>query len=193
MTLLEHWNAGMALLGVEAIPSFSSNFKAARLGNILATQCRDALLGDHYWNFATEFRQLAEVAVAPVSNYSHVFELDVDVISVIHINAHSDEDWIIGADKTLHTDATSVLAAVINKETDTSKYPSYFTNALIHLMAWKGSYSMVQSGTLREALARDAQNLAAQARSMDGREGQRRKIQKDVYIDARFGRSGQNV
>ena len=180
-------NSALSLLGADPIASLDEDSKIARQCNINYPIIRDELLEDHYWNFAMKRQDLAQLAGFEDTEWRFAYTLPNDVSRVRKIvNADSHDRFKVEGGLLL-TNLEVVRIQYVSTETDVSKYPRKFVEALAHALASKMAYSLTSSGTLMDRLEKRADKKLSSARSIDGQEGDLDSLIDDSYESSRFG------
>jgi len=183
-------NSALIKLGVDTlINDFSEDTKEARLCNEQYEKLRDELLQSHYWNFAMKRADLSSLAgVTPSFDWSYAFQLPSDCLRVKELEEN--EAFVVESDRVL-ADSSTAKMLYVSKETDVSKYPPIFREALALRIAVDLAYAMVASMSLIDRLQKQFDKAIADARSIDAQEGFNNDLMQDVWLDTRTG--GTNV
>jgi len=182
-TQLDICNSALIKLGVEPVTSISGTEKAARLCKASYNMIRDELLASHYWNFAMKRAALVVATDSPVYEYSYKYDLPTDCLRIHSLGDRGDFK-IEG--KYIVTNIDSAYALYISSETDTTKFPPTFSEALAYRLAANLSYALVQSVSLGENMHKLSDIRLRDARSFDGQEGTLGLIQADEWLGSRF-------
>ena len=179
-------NSALSKLGVEQISSFSETSKAARLCNLQYDKIRRELLRDHVWNFAIKRATLAKIVTAPLFDYSAAFQLPSDCLMPLRTNQGVDFEE---EGKTILMNASTCILQYIADIEDVSYFDTAFEEALAFKLASDLAYPLKQSVTLADSMYAKAQRAIINARFLDAKAGRThhsKKLQEDVWLDARI-------
>ena len=162
-------NQALLRLGVQRISAFSDNNPIAAACNVVYADCRDQLLREHPWNFATTRVKLSPEASTPLFGWTYQFILPSDCLKVLLVNDNLNPYKIEG--NKILTDAKTVNLVYIKQETDTTKYDPSFQEALSLKIATNLAFAL---GRLDSGLITNLNNLYTQqlmiAKNLDGQE-----------------------
>lgn len=143
-----------------------------------------ALLGTEItWNapsLVTSFSYM----VPPPFGYSSKFVLPTDYLRVFRLEFSDMEYKIEGG--YLLCNESSVRMVYISKVTDVTKFEPMFDHLLGVMLAHELSYSLVQSASLKLALAQEVQILLRDVRSADAQEGTPDDFEFNTWVEARY-------
>lgn len=120
----------------------------------------------------------------PAFGFSMKFPLPTDYLRVVNLDDSSIKYKIEGG--YLLCDDASVKMLYIAKITDTTKYEPMFDHLLGVMLAHELSYSLVQSASLKLALAQEVQILLRDVRSADAQEGTPDDFEFNTWTEARY-------
>lgn len=122
--------------------------------------------------------------VPPAFGYSMKFLLPTDYLRVFRLEFSDMEYKIEGG--YLLCNESSVRMLYIAKITDVTKFEPMFDHLLSVMLAHEMSYSLVQSVTLKNELAREVQILLRDVRSADAQEGSPENFEFNTWTEARY-------
>ena len=161
-------NLALARLGLPAITSFDEAGNVAQTCRTLFPVCRDRVLRDHLWSFATAFFPLSAAAEpSPDPAYGVAAHLPGDLVRIIRI-AEDMPFRRIG-----HLICLPGLPATlvyIRQVTNTELFDSAFCEALAYLLASEIAMSNTRDAGLVRTFAEEYRARIAAARSIDSQE-----------------------
>lgn len=184
-TKVSIFNETLYLLGK---PRITNPSQSVELTDIYETQ-RDLVLRAHPWNFAQEFYTVSNDATAGSWKYTYTYTLPTDPLCLRVIALEDPKaKFFIGNNRKLHTDVGSPLKFIgIARVTAESRFTADFATTLSTRMAYvAGSKLTSIEKSRREELKEDYGNQLAEARSIDGQEGQFLEFTDGDYLDARI-------
>ena len=179
-------NQALALIGADFITSLDDNVNEAKLCKINYEPVRDAVLAEHDWSFATRWQTLAQEADPPPGEFQNSYPLPPDVLAVQFVGEdyQNPEVWQL-EDNAIRTDATTCKCQVLYQVTDTSKYPSLFTQALVARLAAELAIPITNSRTLMENMFAMYDQKMKRAAARDGQQGRSRRLRSHWLSTAR--------
>lgn len=144
-------NLALGYLGGNTIMSLDDDSVEANLCNANYDTCRDAVLEDLDWTFATErFKMSTPMAEKPLYEYSSQFLLPDHIIRVIDVN-QDDRPWCVEGRKILCLDASINVRAIV-KVTETNLFTNAFVQCLAPYLAANIAIPLTQSPQLMEGM-----------------------------------------
>lgn len=148
-------------------------------------QTQDALLGEHFWNFATtRVVLLPEVGVTPAHTFSYAFAVPPDYVAIQRVQTYTEYQregqYFLANEPTLPLTYTARIS-------DVAKWPAFFKFAFV--AALTAAFAEQITGQLQKAqlwLQLAGQRLA-RAKLHDGQEGSPPILQSNDLIIARRG------
>lgn len=184
-------NLALIQLGEARITALTDDSEAARIATDIWEMCRDSVLVDHNWNFATTRTTLAALSTAPDFEYAYQFPLPTACLRVIEMHEPDYKFRVervkIGANeyRVLLTDEATCEIRYIAKMTNTGVYHPKFVDALAARLAASMALALTGSKT-KEKLAWEKYRLIlADARSCEAMEGTPRVLEANEWLDAR--------
>lgn len=173
VTKVDICNMALDLLEEGIISSISENSAAARWFDRNFDISRDGLLEAYNWNFAIERQSIAVDATPPSWGWDHAYLIPSGALRVMLIRKGGEHNGApipheIEGQYILTDEDTPLQVRCIMQQTDTTKFPSLFTEALAARMAIKQAHARtgkasvldraerVYSQMIKEALKSDA-------------------------------------
>lgn len=176
-------NRALIKLGADTIISMTEDSKPARLCNILYTPLREELLRLHPWNFAIARADLAQSTSDPLFGFDFSYPLPVDCLRVLKLDDTTIKYKIEG--RSILTDSDEVLLIYIKNETDTTKFDSLFTSALVLKLAIELSYNITGASNVAAGILDEYKNFMREAKLRDGQEGTPDQLENYTWLDSR--------
>ncbi len=147
---------------------------------------RDALLRQHFWNFAIKRSNLSANAVAPAFEWAASYPLPSDFIRLKKI-WNTDGAYSIEGDA-IYSDQTSLLQMVyIRRITDTTAFDPLFTQVLTLMLAILAE-PRIQGGTTNtDRLQRELQQVLLEAKIVDSQDSTPEQFIINTFANARVG------
>lgn len=179
-------------LGVEPIASLTESSKAARLCNTQYQPILDALLEDHYWNFASRRSSaLALSSTSPEFGYAYRYTLPTDCLQVKFLNVEGYE-WEV-EDGYLLTDLQNAQIGYIRNDVTVADMSRSFRELLSHMLALDIGYSLTQNLRQMALLDGKTERYLSKARNIDAKEGTVRGKSDGTWLDSRQSYGPANV
>lgn len=176
-------NMALTQVGANRIISLNDNSVEAKLCKDNYANIRDEMLRSHPWKFAKVRVSLALLTTKPAFGFANAFQLPADCLRVFKMMGDESYSWqVIG--KTLVTDSDEAYIEYVKRAEPFEMDPS-FIDALVSKIAYKLSFSLVQSVTLRESLKQEAKDALTTARSFNGQEGAGDRVYADDWLNSR--------
>jgi hypothetical protein len=160
---------------------------------------RTSLLRSHVWNFAIRRAELAQLNTAPLHEYTYQYALPDDFLKMVRTSWEAtgwssfDDSarWAWGdanvpyriesstaasGKRVLLTSESSVKIEYVADITDPTAWDSLFTDALCFMLAAELAFPLTQSRQLSQEIRQIAQQVVAEARTMDAQEGSSRAV-----------------
>jgi hypothetical protein len=190
-------NMALHQLGAARITSMTDDSEAARVATDIWDICRDSVLVDHNWNFATSRATLAELSTTPDFGYDHQFVLPTDPYCLRVLGMPSTDSIAeykyrvetvkVGAQiyRVLLTDETACEIEYIGRITDTTLYHPKFVDALAARLASEMAMKITESRNKEKLAWEKYKMILVDARSVDAMEGTPEVIEAEEWLDAR--------
>ena len=177
-------NAALIKLGAQTIISLDDNVKSARLCQARYEECRDIVLRKHIWNCALKRVQLAPLTETPAFDWTYLFELPADFIRVAKIGP-LDPDYKVEGRKLL-ANTNQLDLKYIYRVTDPVQLDILCAEAIACYLAFDISFSLTQSESVRQDMAKLFVDALRSAKSADAKEEMAEEIIADEFVDARI-------
>lgn len=193
-TAVDICNAALAELGesytITAIsPPDGSVY--ARHCSRLYTPCRDEVLADHAWGFATKRALLADSADDPPASWAFAYALPADFIRPVSVypettsNDESDaQDYTIEG-QNLYTNVEKATLRYVFRVEDATKYPPYFARAVSKKIAQLLCGPLAKDVKLRQVLGTEYLQVLAHAAALDSSAQRTTSTYKPAWISDR--------
>lgn len=176
-------NSALAKLGADRIISLTDDTREARILKEQYEKVRDDLLRAHPWNFAIKRVLLPALTTAPAFGFSKQFQVPVDCLRVLNIDAQ-DFEWEKEGDKIV-SDADSIGIRYIARVLP-GMFDSCFCEVLATKLAADVCFAITQSTSLKETLLKDYLQKLREARSFDGQEGGPTRTYATEWLHSRY-------
>lgn len=185
-SVAEICNVALQMVGARRITSLNEDSVEARLCLDFYDTVRDELLRSHPWKFAIKRVALAEVAnEEPLFGFDNYFQLPTDCLRVLKVEGDESFPWTVEGTYLLTDDDTATIKYVA-KITQVGMFDSCFTQALALKLAYKLSFPLVQSTSLRTALQAEYVDAIRTARSFNAQEGAGDRFYADDWLNSRL-------
>lgn len=181
-------NFALRRCGAERINSLADQTKEAIACNDAYTICKNALLAEHPWNFATRRVSLGLLVAAPLWGFDKQFQLPADCLRVIETEYDDLEgfEYRVENNSVLLCNESSIKIEYISSLTTEAQFSPKFIEALGWKLAQELSYSLVQSIELMATIENKAKLEFANARLLDAQEGSPRQLRKSDWTNERL-------
>ncbi len=146
---------------------------------------RDALLRQHFWNFAMTRISLAENAITPAFEWAAQYELPADFIRIKSI-FNSDGPFTIEGTAILTDTTTELQVVYVKKVTDVTAFDPLFVQTLTLMLAILAA-PRIQSDVKVEVLMRELKELIMEAKIVDAQDGSADNMIISTFQDSRNG------
>lgn len=178
-------NSALIKLGAERINSLGDNTKNARLCNELYATLRDEMVRSHPWNFAIKRASLAPDATTPDFEFDNRFQVPGDFLRLLALYPEGDMIPYRLEGQFILANDTELLIKYIAQITDTSQFPSSFSESLSYKIAANLAYSITQSTTVVQLMEAKLEGSLRDARSFDAQENTGDRVVADSFLQAR--------
>jgi hypothetical protein len=182
-TELDIANAALSIIGADSIMSFSDATKSAREAKKHYHMSRRAVLRMHMWNFATQRVVLAPLATTPAFDYDYEHQLPADFLRVCIVN-NGDEEFRAENGKLLINNTVVYLKYIYNCE-NAALFDVLFAESLAQYLAWKISYPITQSDSVKQEAWNSFRSILPIARFTDATDGPQLQIAADDIFESR--------
>lgn len=199
-TPIEITNVALGMIGEDPINSFQNDLDTARAANLRYPTVRDAILRDHFWNFAMARRQLAALATPPDFGFISQFQLPADFIRMFRVEPQDGDTISFRHELHYQIEGGKLLANIdpirikyVRREDDTTKWDAMATEALAARLASELAISVTQSRELQDQLWRISLEKLAEARSVDVLDEPANIIEASSWTESRFRAGGRHL
>jgi len=179
-------NSALSKIGVEPIASLSEESKAGRLANRTFYVILDALLYDHYWNFAIK-RQALALDPTPAIGGGSKFVLPADMERPIRLL--NNYPYKIESGFLITSNVSEANLLYVWRNHNPATFTSKFSEALAYRLAAEWAYPLVQSVSLGESMEKKAKSFTLDAAATDAQEDYLDTAHSNQFLDAHFAES----
>lgn len=158
-------------LGVSQVQNVeTSSNDNARTYNRLYPLMVEAVLAEHFWNFATARKTLEATQDTPLYGFSHAFSLPSDMVRLISTNLEDYIDFKVER-SFLYTNKDTVNITYVSREVaeDPTTWDILFLEALVAKIAFEMVLATTQNEQLKNDLYVEYQEKLKRARNVDSR------------------------
>lgn len=177
-------NLALQNLSAKRISDISDSTREAVLCNEIYEQCRDVVLQDGDWRFATKRETLATLVATPEFGYAYAHQLPNDYIKMVKLEFEDDNYTIEDGDK-LYTNNGTQKIKYISNSISVDKFPPMFVQALVKYMTSQLAYPLTQNRALEQQKMAEYMDAMEGAKTNDSRESLPREFQDDVWLNSR--------
>lgn len=177
-------NRALIEIGANTIVSLSEDSEEARRCSVVYDECRQTILRDNPWNFATKQASLARLSTAPLFDFQYAYQLPSDCLRVMRTKDNS-RHKIVG--RTVHSDEESLYIEYIADIDDPNVYDGMFREALSLLIAYKLAYATTASTSMAQDRYQVYLNALSRARGVDAQEGTPPSMRPTAWLRAHVG------
>jgi hypothetical protein len=176
-------NYALRLLGVARLTALDDDVEGARVADDVYDICRDDVLSDHNWNFATKRDTLAALEDAPEFGFDVQYQLPNDCLRVVQME---DLDSVYKVEgKYLLTNESAANIIYIAQITDTTYYSPKFVSCLAARLAAEMAFPLTSSKSKEQLMWELYEAKITEARWVDGVEGSADQLETEDWIEAR--------
>lgn len=184
-SLVDVYNAALAHLGSEPITDPNDDSEAARVLRSRFDAIRDAVLRAHPWNCATARTTLPADATLPAWGFDYAYTIPTDCLRVLSV-IDSRTDWRVERGKILTDETAPISIRYIVRETDPERWDALLAEAIAAKLAHACCYRLTNSRQGEEQVGDIYKALLAEARSINGQEGEPEDLYEGSYLSARY-------
>lgn len=194
-SIVEICNLGLNHIGQKTIASLDETSENARRCKLVFPNARDAVLRDHHWNFATAYKQLAELNDELIGwNYLYVQPSEClkirKVFNETSISSPIPQDFKIllsptSRIKSIATNVESAWAEYTYRVTDPALYDPMFVDTLAYRIGAMLAQPLAGNIQMGQALMQASMTIIANATLQNAREGSVQKPSYSSLIEAR--------
>lgn len=185
VTFVDIANSALVKLGAEPIMSFDDDSKEARTTKNRYKLVRDIVLRMHPWNCATERVVTAPLTSTPAFGFTYEHQLPADCLRVLSIDPEDDTPYRIEG-KRIRTDSTAINLKYIKRIEDPSELDELLAESIAAYLAWDISYTITQSNTVQDKMAKKLKTILAKAKSTDAQEDPSPELEANLWVESRL-------
>ena len=180
-------NDALILIGAETINDLDSDStNEAITCKKVYDICRKSILRSHPWNCATVRRTLPPLTSTPDFTYGYQFTIPSDCLRLIKRESLNDDySYRIENGKIL-TNLSSINLVYVKDVTDVSKFDALLSDLIAAYMAFKVSYKLTQSRSVRSDMYSLYKDLNRNAKTVNAQENEMETLDSDYFIEARL-------
>ncbi len=189
-------NLALYKIGGQRITSFTDGSNSARVINDIYDQCREMVLEEHPWSFATKTASLQTLSSTPTDfgdGLSIAYALPADWLFTYLINfpyANTRQE-VLNSQLVLLSDTTGLIIKYIFNNDDPTQYSSKFYEALACKLATEACFKLVQAGNKVSSEKVDYGTALLSAMAADSKNSGPDQPQQDEWFRARL--AGSNI
>lgn len=181
-------NMALGWLGGNLITSLDDESTEAALCKANYDICRDAVLEDRDWTFATARQILSALTAAPAFGYAYQYQVPPDLIRILMVSDEPlfvhDLDWERQG-HVIVTDASIVYVKYIKRVEDPSKFTAGFVHALAARLAMEIALPLTNSLDMQSQMVSMYGTKLERAGAMDGMQGKNRQLRVNRLLGVR--------
>lgn len=167
-------NMAIGWLGGTLITSIDDESAEAALCKTNYEECRDAVLEERDWSFATSRKVLSPSGTPPDFGYGNQFTLPADCLRVLAVSSNPGFtrkiDWEKEGNKVL-ADGEIVYVRYIRQVADETQFSSGFTQAFAARIAMEIALPLTSSAEMQQQMQQLYSVKLERAGAMDGMQG----------------------
>jgi len=181
--------ASVSHLGCNVITNIGDNQTEAIVMKASFDHCRDTLLEEGMWGFASRYDEWTPTADDAGWKWSFSYVIPSTSIRVLEVTDapnRIDFRWELVGDRIL-CDAESIFVKYTERVTNTNLFTTGFTNALALYLAYYNCISLTESQKMKDRLFGEYNTALDDARTNDGMQGVPERIRSNALINVRSG------
>lgn len=195
---VEICNMALTNYGGGGIMSMDENTEEARVLNLIYDNCRQAVLSEGIWNFATAYTDTGLALMEGVSHpiYSYVYSMPRNCLKVLQIYSNSFdladarfkcdfEVFNCNMNKAIATNVKEAKAKYVVDVTTSNLYTPEFVTCLSYLLASRCVEALTRNGQIVAEMDAKYQVALSKAMQSNVRESSQRIQKPSAYIDFR--------
>lgn len=166
-------NMALGYLGANPVLEINDETPEGTLCEQHFDQCRDAVLEEISWTFATRrFILGAPLREKPAFGYAYAFQLPDDILRVVSVGSDHgpNNDWTLEG-RNILVNTTRIFIVAIYRQTDESVYSPEFVQALAARLASEIALPLTNSPGIFQTMVQMYSGKIRMAQSSDGRQG----------------------
>lgn len=173
------------LLGASPIQSFDEGTVEAQTAKAFYEETLITALSHSNWSFAKRPVQLVQLDKQAAYGYKYVYRVSEEVIKIISLNDHMNQDYRLISGRELHTSIENPFVVAIVKVNE-SELPAAFTLALKHMLAAMFCSTITDDSSQAERFERKGQMLLKKAAFTDQTQQPVNYIKRSDLINVRY-------
>lgn len=175
-------NRALTQVGGRLITSFADDNNEAKLCALHYEPLRDEVTTAYEWSHAlARFGPMTPLAGAPPFGYDYTYQLPSGCLRVLHVTIDPDGEhevarYAVEGQQLLADIGAGLYLRYIQRVTDTTKFTSMFTQALVARIAAELSVPLAESKSLAQQNFQLYQAKVGEAASVDGLQGRATRI-----------------
>jgi hypothetical protein len=157
-------------------------------------QCRDSILEQHPWNFASTRKELTPATLpAAWSQYEYAYRYPNDCVAarkLFLVGGTVEQNFIVAENEDgvmlVLTDAPTAILEYTKREEDVKKFSALFVECLSSYLASKLAGSRLKDVNQEQAQLTRANNALAAAQRRDSKEGEPEEVDEVPWVLARL-------
>jgi hypothetical protein len=179
------------LLGCNRINNIEDEQTEAIVMKAAYIYCRDAVMEERAWTFATGRATWTPTANVPPFGFSAEYLMPSTVMRVLRIETLrgvTGKDWVVetnGNLTVLLANDPALNVKYIEKVDNTNRFSAGFINCLAIYLAWFTCIGLTENRSLQDSLWVKYQDALTEAASSDGQQGKSRVTTANTLLKAR--------
>lgn len=178
-------NLALQKLGALRIVAMNEDSRNARSVSASYEQTRDLVLEAQPWRFALTRAVLANDPTAPLFDYNFAYRKPTDFLRLV-FSTNDTTDWSLEGDFILSNFGPPINVPYVRRVTDTSRFPSLFTEAVACKLAWQCCEEITQSNTKKADIKAEYEGAIAEARRTNAIQALAASPPEDAWVVARL-------
>lgn len=178
------------LLGCNRITNLGDEQTEAIVMQASFTHCRDTVLEDRAWTFATRREIWVPTSDTVPFGFTFSYLIPSAALKILTVSdktnglIRSSFMWQREEDRII-TDASQIYVRYMVRITNTNRFSSGFINALSLYLAWYTCIALTESRSLKDSLKDQYDEALIDASTADGMQGRKEKFVANSLIDVR--------
>ena len=178
------------LLGCNRITNLGDEQTEAIVMDASYAHCRDTVLEDRAWTFATRREIWTPTADEVPFGFTFSYLIPSTALKILTVSdrtnglIRSSFMWQREEDRII-TDASQIYVRYMVRITNTNRFSSGFINALSLYLAWYNCIALTESRTLKDSLRGQYEDALIDASTADGMQGRKEQFTANALIRVR--------
>lgn len=147
---------------------------------------RDALLRQHFWNFAIKRVSIAENATPPAFQWTAQYTLPSDFVRVKRLY-NTDDNYAIEGDVILVNQPSELQMVYVARITDVTRFDPLFVQVLTLMLAILAAPRICGEGFNTDRLAAELRQTLMEAKIVDSQDSSPEDFIINTFANARYG------